>query len=255
MIGFDALNEPHWGSSPIHSFERETLAPFYEQVVTAVRGEAPHWVAFLEPSAARNGGLATSLSPFPFADVMYAPHSYDVTAESGGGFDAARAQRLKDHVTDLALDAKNLGAGLWIGEYGGDAAAPGIVEYMTAQYDAAGAVAASTMYWAYDKGGGYSLLDADGNEKPALLGVLVRPYPARVAGVPIAYSFAAATSTFSFEYAPDSSVTAPTRIIVPQRNYPSGYQVECDCSYERDGDELVITKAPAGRTATIIIRP
>lgn len=255
VIGFDVLNEPHWGSSPIYSFEAETLAPFYEQVVTAVRKEAPHWVAFLEPSAARNGGLATSLKPFPFENVMYAPHSYDVTAESGGGFDAARAQRLKDHVADLALDAQNLGAGLWIGEYGGDAAAPGIVDYMTAQYDAAGAAAASTMYWAYDKGGAYSLLDAAGNEKPALLGVIVRPYPALVAGTPTAYAFDAATRTFTLEYAPDSSVSAPTRIIVPQRTYPTGYHVECDCTYESDGDELVITKAPGGRAATITVRP
>ena len=251
VVGFDALNEPHWGSSPIFSFEKDTLAPFYERVVSSVRAAAPHWVAFLEPSAARNGGLATSLTKFPFDDVMYAPHSYDVMAESGNGFDPARAQAIHDHVTDLALDATNLDAGLWIGEYGGNPANPGIVDYMTAQYDAAGSVAASTMYWAYDKGGGYSLLDADGNERPALLGVLVRPYPARVAGRPTSYAFDAATKTFTLELVPDSSISAPTTIIIPRRVYPGGYTVDCDCTHETNGDELLIT-SPA---RTVRIRP
>ena len=67
-------------------------------------------------------------------------------------------------------------AGLWIGEYGGVATSPGIVDYMTAQYDAAGAAAASTMYWAYDDGG-YGFTNTDGSERQPLTDTLVRPYP------------------------------------------------------------------------------
>jgi len=255
VIGFDVLNEPHWGSYPIFAFERDRLAPFYERVVTSVREVAPRWVAFLEPSASRNGGLATSLYELPFPDVMYAPHSYDIMAESGGGFDNERRQAILDNVAELAREARELNAGLWIGEYGGVASKPGIVDYMTAQYDAAGSVAASTMYWSYDKSDGYGLLNPDGTEKANLLSALVRPYPARVAGAPISYAFDAATSTFTFEYDPDPAATAPTRIIVPERSYPTGYSVECGgCRYERDGDELVITEVPEGR-ATIVVRP
>ena len=169
MIGFDVLNEPNWGSYPIFAFEKDKLAPLYDQVVVAVRAVAPRWVAFLEPAASRNGGIATSLPIAPYPDVMYAPHSYDTTAESGGGFDPSHRQMILDNVADLAREAGDLHAGLWIGEYGGVAANPGIVDYMTDQYDAAGAVAGSTMYWSYDKSDGYSLLDADGNEKPDLV--------------------------------------------------------------------------------------
>jgi hypothetical protein len=172
-------------------------------------------------------------------------------AESGGGFDPARRQPILDTVAELAGEATALGAGLWIGEYGGNADHPGIVEYMTAQYDAAGAVAAGTMYWAYDKGDGYSLLDAQGNEKPALLGALVRPYPERVAGTPHAYAFDA--GTFVLTYTP--SGTAPTVIAVPPRVYPAGYTVECDgCTYEVLPRELVITSPPRGSPATISLR-
>jgi endoglycosylceramidase len=256
IIGFDVLNEPAWGTYSIFDFEQDRLAPLYKQAVAAVRAVAPGWVAFLEPSASRNAGIASALTAFDFSDVMYAPHSYDQSAEGGGGFDPTHRQQVLDNVAKLAGEADALHAGLWIGEYGGVASAPGIVEYMTAQYDAAGQAAASTMYWAYDKSDGYALLDPDGNEKPTLVDVLVRPYPARVAGDPIAYAFDAASSTFTFSYAPDRALALPTEIVVPARRYPNGYTVECGgCRYEPRGDELVIDAPPSSNPAVIVIHP
>jgi hypothetical protein len=247
IVGFDALNEPNWGSYPVTMFEPDRLAPLYSDVVAAVRASAPHWVAFLEPSASRNLGFATGLEPFPFGDVMYAPHSYDSQAESGGGFDPTHRQLILDNVSDLAEEAQRLDAGLWIGEYGGMASSPGIAEYMAAQYDAAGAASASTMYWAADKGGDYSLMDPDGTARPVLLDALVRPYPERVAGRPISYAF---DGTFTLAFEPDPSITAPTIINVPARVFPSP-TIECDCDYTLDGDQLSIT---AARSGTITIR-
>jgi endoglycosylceramidase len=256
VIGFDVLNEPNWGTYPLFQFEHDRLTPLYTDVVTTVRAAAPDWVAFIEPSASRNGGIATKLSALPFGDVMYAPHSYDQTAESGGGFDPSHRQNILDTVRELSDEAHALNAGLWIGEYGGVATAPGIVEYMSAQYDAAGQVAGSTMYWSYDKGEGYSLLATDGSEKAILLGALVRPYPERVAGDPISYAFDAATSTFTFVYRPARSLAVPTEIVVPVRNYPNGYQVECGgCVYEKASGTLLVTTAPTETPATIVVRP
>lgn len=255
VIGFDVLNEPGWGSYPIFRFEHDRLAPLYDDVVAAVRSAAPDWIAFLEPSASRNGGIATSLTAFDFPDVMYAPHSYDANAEGGAGFDPSHRQAILDNVQELAHEARALNAGLWIGEYGGVATSPGIVEYMTAQYDAAGRVAAGTMYWSYDKSDGYGLLAPDGSEKPLLLGALVRPYPERVAGQPISYAFDPMTSTFTFAYAPDQSPLA-TQISVPVRSYPDGYHVECGaCRYRVAPGELIIDTPPTGDPALIVIHP
>jgi endoglycosylceramidase len=250
VIGFDVLNEPNWGSYPIFAFEKDKLAPLYDQVVVAVRAVAPTWVAFLEPGASRNGGIATSLPVAPYPDVMYAPHSYDTTAESGGGFDPSHRQMILDNVADLAREAGDLHAGLWIGEYGGVAANPGIVEYMTAQYDAAGAVAGSTMYWSFDKSDGYSLLDVDGNEKPDLVNTVVRPYPERVAGTPVSYAYEA--GTFTLVMKGDPAVTAPTLISVPDRVYPDGYQVECGgCAVTKQPGELSIAGLAGDVTVTL----
>jgi len=256
VIGFDVLNEPGWGTYPIFQFEKDRLKPLYEAVVAAVRAEAPDWVAFLEPSSARNGGIATNLTAFSFSDVIYAPHSYDSQAESGSGFDPTHRQAILDNVAALAGEAHALKAGLWIGEYGGVATSPGIVDYMTAQYDAAGAVAAGTMYWAYDKSDGYGLLDPQGNEKPMLVNTLVRPYPERVAGDPISYAFDAASARFTVTYTPDRSQKQPTQIVVPARVYPAGYHVECgDCAYTMQDGEVVIDTPPTGSKVTIGIRP
>jgi hypothetical protein len=127
---------------------------------------------------------------------------------------------------------------------------------MTAQYDAAGAVAAGTMYWAYDKGGGYSILDENGAERPALVESIVRPYPMLVAGDPVSYAFDAATSTFTATYVPSPAITAPTEISVPPRLYPNGYRVACgDCEHTVAGATLLITRPPSTSPATITLMP
>ena len=256
IVGFDPMNEPYWGSFSIGAFEAEVLQPFYEEVVKAVRSERPDWVAFLEPGSSRNLGIPTGLTKFSFGDVVYSPHSYDRDAESGMGFDATRREAVLTNAALLAEEARALGAGLWIGEYGGQADHPGIVDYMTAEYDAFAAVAAGTTYWAYDKGGGYSVLDADGAERPELVGALVRPWPERVAGDPISYSFDPATRTFTLVYRPDRAITAPTIVSVPARVYTSGYAVACgDCASTKSTGRLEITTPSSGESVTVTLTP
>ena len=55
---------------------------------------------------------------------------------------------------------------------------------------------------------------------------LVRTYAQATAGQPLEQQFEPATGAFRFRYRPDPGVTAPTSIVVPQRAYPTGYDVE-----------------------------
>jgi endoglycosylceramidase len=251
VIGFDILNEPSWGSHAVGSFERDVLQPFYEETIAEVRTIAPHWVAFVEPSNSRNLGFATSLQPFAATNVVYAPHLYDVAAEQTGGFDPAKATALIEDAADLAGEAEALGTPLWIGEYGGQGADPEIGAYMHADYQATAAVAAGAMAWAYDKGGGYSLLTADGAEVPALVDAIVRPAPSRIAGNPTGWSFDPDSRVFELSWTADPRITAPTIVIAPARVYPEGIVVDCDCSVERVGDEVHLTRATGVVTARI----
>lgn len=255
VVGFDVLNEPSWGSYAVSRFDSDRLQPFYERVVAAVRSEAPGWVAFLEPCASRNVGFATRLQPFPFPNVMYSPHSYDSAAESGSGFDPARREFIKDTVAELKEEATALGAGLWIGEYGGVPEHPGYSEYMRAQYDAAAAVSAGSIYWAYSRGGGYSMLDAEGRERPAVLAALVRPHPERIAGTPTGSSYDPDTRTFLFRYQPAPDLRLPTELFIPERAVSADYKVDCTgCTYEKEGPQLRITALDGVAEVTVRVK-
>jgi endoglycosylceramidase len=256
VVGFDVLNEPHWGSYGMGAFERDRLQSFYEKVVLAVRGVAPTWLAFLEPSAGRNIGVATSLSRFPFGNVVYAPHSYDASAEQGNGFSEASRGAILQKLIALAQEARELDAALWIGEYGGMVEDPGFAAYMDAQYDGAASVAAGTMYWSYDRAGGYGMLAPDGSDKPALLDAVIRPCPERIAGTPIDWSYEESTRTLTVRWTPDARVTAPTVIAAPQRVYPDGLHLTCDrCEFEVKDGSVEVTKPPEGSPATLTIAP
>jgi len=240
VIGVDPMNEPYWGSAGPSDFEEHTLSALYEQVITAVRVPAPNWLAFIEPSSSRNLGIATRLPRFSFDNIVYAPHSYDQNAEAGDGFDAARRDALMGNVVLLRQEADVLGAALWIGEYGGSEGDGGIFDYMDAQYDAIGLAGGSSAYWTYSKGGGYELLDADGNEKPELARAVVRPYPERVAGQLHSYSYQDASQTLEVVVTADTTISAPTVIVVPTRLYPAGVNVDCGgCTVEEIEDGRV----------------
>ncbi len=255
VVGFDVLNEPGWNASSLTHFEANLLQPFYEKVVPAVRKVAPHWIAFLEPGGTRNAGIPTSLTKLPFADVVYAPHSYDVAAEGSGGFDPARRDLVISNLAALADESRMLGAGLWIGEYGGLASLPGISEYMIAQYDGAGAVGAGTEYWSYDESDGFGFLTPAGAEKPALADAIVRPYPERIAGSLTSYAYDASTKTLTFVMTADSKVTAPTIVSLPPRLYPSGAEVDCGgCAVADAPGSVSLTEVPPG-ARTITVRP
>lgn len=257
VLGFDPLNEPHWGTHPVFSFERERLGPFYAEVVAAVRTVAPQWLAFLEPANSRNLGIPSSLSPFAFENVVYAPHSYDAQAEQGQGFDPQRRDALIANVAALAAEAKKLNAALWIGEYGGIAEDAGIEAYLDAQYAGIGAVAGSSMAWDYTKGGGYALLGDDGQPKPVLLELLARPYPRRVAGKPLSYAYDAANKRFELLVEPDVAITAPTVIAVPAV-FSGGapLDVECGgCTVTAKAGLLELSALPEVSRLTIAVTP
>ena len=256
VIGFDPMNEPFWGSHSTLSFDREVLQPFYDELAGAIREHAPDWVAFLEPFAGRNLGFATSLTPFAMRDVVYSPHAYDPDAESGKGFEPKKRAAFIGRIAALRADADALGTPLWIGEYGGMSESPGIEAYVDAAYDGTAAVAAGSAYWAYDKSGGYGLLNPDGSEKPQVLAQVARPYPERVAGDLLDWEWDESALRLRVRLRPDSHSDAPTVIRVPPRIYAKGYQVSCGgCVTETLAGEVQLRNVPTGDPAVIEIAP
>jgi endoglycosylceramidase len=243
VIGFDVLNEPGWGSYSIFDFEADLLAPLYDRVVASVRAQAPGWVAFLEPSASRNAGIATALPRPAYRDVVYAPHSYDSAAEGSGMFDPTRRDAILIGVGQLAEEAHSLGAALAVGEFGGIPGGDGYPDYMAAEYDAQGAAAAGAFYWDASRGGGYSLFEADGTPKPAALQAIARPRPSLIGGELVSYSFDGAS--FSLRYRSDGR--SATEIQVPPAAWPNGYAIACGgCRTDVSAGAVILHGVPAG---------
>jgi len=253
VIGFDPLNEPGWGSEGINGYEADTLAPFYERIVPAVRAIAPQWIAFTEPGASRNLGLPTGLTPPTYGNVVYAPHSYDSQAEQGNAFDDSDCPLIAENAQALRSEATMLGAALWIGEYGTPTNLSGATDYMTCELDAIDAARGGATYWSYDEGDdSYGLLNSDGSEKPAIVSIVTRPYPQNVAGKNVQYAWDSNAHTLTLTYAPDSSIDAPTLISVPPAFAPAA--VSCgDCRYDFDAPGVRILAPPSGDTATIVV--
>ena len=65
----------------------------------------------------------------------------------------------------------------------------------------------------------------DLNSGGRALEALVRPWPRRIAGQPLALRFNIKTREFTFSFKPDPDATAPTEIFVPAYQYPQGYVI------------------------------
>lgn len=255
ILGFDIMNEPFWGTHTIRNFEHDHLLPFYERIVPVVRAAAPGWLAFVEPSTARNAVSVTTLPRPSFSNIVYAPHSYDVLAETGLGFGTSRVNGIIDNIKDLRKEASSIGAALWIGEYGGKSTMSNIAAYMNADEDGIAMAAAGSAVWSYSTGD-YGLLDKEGKEHADYVNSVVRPTPEVVAGTPIEWRFDPATKGFAIEYRADRSIGAPTVLSVPSRVYPNGVRVECgDCVTEKVGDEVIIKAPPSGEPALVVLHP
>ena len=246
VVGFDPMNEPHWGAFELDAFEARVLPKLYARVIAAVRAQAPSWIAFVEPASSRNLGIATALPVFGEANLVYAPHLYDAGAEQGSGFADDRRSALTANAAALAEEARARGLALWIGEYGGQPKHAGITSYMDAVYDALSPACTGAAYWALGKDDAYGIFDRDGVAKEPLLDAIVRPYPERVAGTPRSCAYDEATRTFTLE---TTGGAGETVISVPARVYPDG--VTCEGCVVKNGRAHV----PGSRTTIHIGAP
>merc|ERR1712151_862990 len=57
------------------------------------------------------------------------------------------------------------------------------------------------------------------------ISVFARPYAQAIAGTQASMKFDSATLRFSLEFVVDTSIKAPTEIVVPELRYPNGFNL------------------------------
>lgn len=268
VTGFELLNEPLDLFGSPATFEHDRLYPAYRRWARVVRDAGAPQMLVLEPPLSRNLGIPAHPEPIGDANLVYAPHLYTGTSGLPDlAYDGNRAAVDADYAL-AAAEAAAQGAVLWPGEYGGNTTAAG------------GFLAATELFlrhtleeqeerlvgsavWAYvPTDNTFSLVDAAGNEKGALVDLFARPYPQATAGIPQALHWDPDTRVLTFSFAEDPSrrIPDPTVIFVPfARHYPAGVTIETSPGESVRVDlrrSRIVVRRDRGRTLhTIVLRP
>lgn len=222
VIGFEIINEPGWGTTGMPAWERDTLTPFYSQMAAQLNSTAPGALLLFDGTGM--DGIATSTSlELPDGDnLVFAPHFYDVSVFAGSG----------EANTDVAEDFERWGAvgtewqvPVLLGEFGIPPTMDLASEYATANWDGLDAQMMHGTYWEYSASEeswnfeNFSVVDADGSERPELVEPLIRAYPSAIDGTLESWEFDAATATARLVY--DPTPDGVTELVLPTRLYGS----------------------------------
>lgn len=255
VIGIDMLNEP-WGD------EASQLGPLYEDGAKAIRAKAPDWILFVSPQATTSAGSDTALAKPKFDNFAYAPHYYDpgiVTLHTWTGTD------LKGPVGVMSAKAKAWNVPLFVGEFGAPAGALRGLEYIDAFYREFDVSFSSSAQWSFvahwdeERKDGWNTEDfsiVDGDLK-LRDNYRVRPYSARIAGVPGLFEARGTDAAREVElrWTHDPKLGA-TRVFAPATMFGGKVRAEHDeklaCAYEPERRHVRCTSDEPGERWVIL---
>jgi endoglycosylceramidase len=173
VAGYDIINEPHAFPLPPLRFDKDDLFPFYARAISTIGAVDPDHLFLIENDAL--GDLPTSVSPISAPDLVYAPHVY-----TGVLFPPAFTgdpQSLDTHVDELAGEAGQVPAAMWVGEFGIDTDDPHAAQWIDDALDAFDGHDAGWAWWQWRAAGSWNVRNSDGTSlNMTLLRELARPY-------------------------------------------------------------------------------
>jgi endoglycosylceramidase len=270
VLGYDLMNEPWPGSAwqqcanpagcPVFD---ATMAQFIDRTIKAIRTVDPDTLAFYEPQVLFNDGADTNLPDTGDAHAAMSFHDYCLTSDSGGPtlscreFDDLVFQNAEKH-------AAATGDALLLTEFG----ATGDEAVLTPMAERADRFMVGWQEWHYcgcddpttSGPGDKQAIVLDPHKPPeganldeAKLKLLSRPYPQAIAGTPSAFAFDPAKKAFTLTYA--AKGTAETEVVLPARQYPSGYAAAVTGGRIRSGKgaEVLRVAACADRVSVSVV--
>jgi endoglycosylceramidase len=175
VAGYDLINEPHAFPLLPLRFDKDLLFPFYARAVRALGAVDPNHLFILEGDAL--GDLPTSVVPLAAPDLVYSSHLYTGVLFPPP-FDG-HAQAIDTHVSELAHEAAQVPAPLWVGELGISSQATDAAQWAIDALDALDASSSGWAWWQWR--GGYdphwAIRSPDGKSLDMpFLRLLARPY-------------------------------------------------------------------------------
>lgn len=262
FLGVDILNEPWLGSvwpacfpvgrvnaAGCRWFDRTRLKPFYERFIATVRPAMPRQVILYEPTPTFDLGIPTGLEDVGGADdrIGFTFHAYCALDGGGANLKPLPFERLKtrfctkeeEHILDHATEhAQAQDVPMLSSEFGATPLAATTERLMDLHERriVPWTYAAYCCRDASQVGSGDVILDPSRPPTPdnldqEKLEVLVRPYPAALAGVAREMRFDPRADTYALRFTtqrPQGGAYPPgtaSVVQVPKRQYPDGYRV------------------------------
>lgn len=151
--------------------------------------------------------------------------------------------QLKQSFKAIKDDQEVLGSGVFLTEFGvcGYAKSNGSLDTTECEYilDASDENFMSWTYW------DSNFYHDDGSIQDDIITKFCRVYPQATSGKPIHLYYNATSRVFIYEFEPDSTIVAPTEIVVPAYLYPNGFNVtvsdQLKWTFDQQNNILMVT--------------
>jgi endoglycosylceramidase len=263
ILAYDLFNEPMPDSLISAYFDRQILQPFYEELMRRIGAISPAPLIVYEPNI--NWDLfANQFAPMPFEGVAYSPHIY--TGGTAGGLTgySGNPAPLQVEVERAVSEAQAQGVPLYIGEFG-IGMNENYQQWIRDEFRFQERYMVSATWWSMRQHNNatFGLTEFETRaEKPGLLDVVSRPYPAATAGELLSFSYDEATKAFTMTFSNNQYASGDTVISVPDYQYHGRISVQSSdpdrrWSYIFDpaGGLLRVTADPSQQLHTISVTP
>ena len=259
VIGYEILNEPHFGSEAEGEWVTGTLPDFYEATVEPLRALAPEALWFFGLGALDGVDGQTELRALEGDNWAFAPHYYDQEVFLGGPDDTSADAY--EGISPWAEQGRQWERPVLLGEFGVKTSFDGSPAWIAQNFDALDQALLSGTVWEYSSTAddwnneGFGLVEYGGVETPSVEAI-VRVYPAAVAGQITSFGFDSQTRVAQLEWEVDEGVS---ELAVPTRLYPDGVEVELSgvegCwSYDAAAQRVYVRATGTG-TAALQLSP
>jgi endoglycosylceramidase len=263
VIGIDLYNEPTMANLyGLYRFERNDLTPFTQKAINAIRTKHNDLWIFFEPSALGvNQGFRSKLRGLTDPRdgeprLVYFPHLYTLDLDIADKY-AGWPLWISFWGHQRQEEVRRFGTPMMVGEFGLNENQPGALDFLRdvlAMYDK---TTSGWFYWSYDRGS-WGLQNQDGEENQKA-GILLYPYPQKIAGTRPRFSWQWEERIFSLSF---NAVTVNeqsqvTEIYLPPRSYPEGWKlinqgIEISQSFDSESNILSIQPQQPGEVRITI---
>ncbi len=276
VLGYDVMNEPWPGSqvatctNPVGCpvFDTQSLQPFYEKVIAAIRAVDKTGLVWIEPNVIFNNGAQTQLGALGgLTDraLGLSFHQYCTAAaftHSSGGKAGPECQPQGELVFDNVDTTIGTRWASLLTEFGASDDLPDVARLVATADDHL----TGWQYWQYkewsdpttesNESGGQGMFADDKDlrtVKKAKADILIRPYARAIAGVPGEMAFVSpALFRFSWLAKPGT-----TEVFLPARHFPRGYTVTVNGArvVSRPGAPILLLRSTKSGPASVTVVP